>query len=785
MKQIRRLFGRNKKTLFDGVGWILNEDMNSCMICTLEFSFFNSRHHCRACGNIVCGSCSPQFIIIHELSQFGKQRVCNQCYWGQEIVYMSNNRIPKDLNIDFIDEDLITAATYLRLNNENPIKKLLRSSGNDSNLINLNTNTNYNTVEENTWNVFEGSDKIESGSDKTNIKTSPSTEILIYKESDNNITSTIGAQIHSPSTNILNQNRNRPSSARLISTFVPSLKKSENDDKNSQYTDNNKNNLPLTASNNLDTASDTKVRFLNDNDAINHQLNVSCSNLAENSNATSKVSSKVLAFTSNNNRIDTSSSNNIAVVKDLVSNEDDKVIIPKIMNTENKSVLFQANTSSQIIDKDNNNADITNVETSSSDSLKYINMPDYNKNENVIPKMNHNTLTDEISNTSVVNISPNFNTTKIENVSISNTSIIPNPLFVLKTHLCAMFPNHKNEYIGTKIFLNILTTDNIRKVNKTKNQVFYYVLPQLKHSSDNSGSKAYVIDIIINSDHAVQIEDKVVKDAICSQLLEIILVNAKSNLVYSDELNSDESCCKLEMKYTLPLITNNYKSSLHSNEPSEINIPYDLQNEEEITKEINTIVDDNLLHNQKLKQLDSDDDDDVDDDKTSNNYTSRSNSQNNNNNITNTAATLRSSNSSNSSISATAVRASNGSEIQKWNIFIKSTAIILALGMIGKKNPLGIMYKRKLILSSEPSLIYVDPVSMQIKGKIKWDKVIIPRASIFSANCFEILSDKRTYRFYCDNNNQAAEWVMEINNAAKSLVPNFLDNEPDSIYFSP
>jgi len=59
------------------------------------------------------------------------------------------------------------------------------------------------------------------------------------------------------------------------------------------------------------------------------------------------------------------------------------------------------------------------------------------------------------------------------------------------------------------------------------------------------------------------------------------------------------------MKYTLPLITNNYKSSLHSNEPSEINIPYDLQNEEEITKEINTIADDNLLHNQKLQELDS------------------------------------------------------------------------------------------------------------------------------------------------------------------------------------
>jgi len=48
------------------------------------------KHHCRSCGNIVCHSCSPDIAQIHELSGLGKQRVCKQCYWGQDPVYVTH-----------------------------------------------------------------------------------------------------------------------------------------------------------------------------------------------------------------------------------------------------------------------------------------------------------------------------------------------------------------------------------------------------------------------------------------------------------------------------------------------------------------------------------------------------------------------------------------------------------------------------------------------------------------------------------------------------------------------
>ena len=42
------------------VGWILQEHVNSCMICNDPFGFFLSKHHCRACGNVICSKCSPE-----------------------------------------------------------------------------------------------------------------------------------------------------------------------------------------------------------------------------------------------------------------------------------------------------------------------------------------------------------------------------------------------------------------------------------------------------------------------------------------------------------------------------------------------------------------------------------------------------------------------------------------------------------------------------------------------------------------------------------------------------
>lgn len=76
----------------DGVGWILDQDISECLICTSPFSAFNRRHHCRSCGGIVCADCSDNEVVIEEFKELGAQRVCSFCYWGQHPVYASRFR---------------------------------------------------------------------------------------------------------------------------------------------------------------------------------------------------------------------------------------------------------------------------------------------------------------------------------------------------------------------------------------------------------------------------------------------------------------------------------------------------------------------------------------------------------------------------------------------------------------------------------------------------------------------------------------------------------------------
>lgn len=93
-RTVRRLFVQ-KDGSTDGsrtvVGWVINEDINECMICAIPFGMFRYRHHCRSCGNLVCYTCSPNEVVLHELRELGPVRVCVQCYWGQDPVYVAYN----------------------------------------------------------------------------------------------------------------------------------------------------------------------------------------------------------------------------------------------------------------------------------------------------------------------------------------------------------------------------------------------------------------------------------------------------------------------------------------------------------------------------------------------------------------------------------------------------------------------------------------------------------------------------------------------------------------------
>ena len=66
-----------------------------CHVCKKEFGLLNRKHHCRACGEVVCGNCSLNKKVV-KVSLWGnemgkvdpkkKKRVCDLCFRGEKIV---------------------------------------------------------------------------------------------------------------------------------------------------------------------------------------------------------------------------------------------------------------------------------------------------------------------------------------------------------------------------------------------------------------------------------------------------------------------------------------------------------------------------------------------------------------------------------------------------------------------------------------------------------------------------------------------------------------------------
>uniref|UniRef100_W5L2W5 FYVE, RhoGEF and PH domain-containing protein 6-like n=1 Tax=Astyanax mexicanus TaxID=7994 RepID=W5L2W5_ASTMX len=59
--------------------WIPDLRATMCMICTCEFTLTWRRHHCRACGKVVCQACSTNKYPLEYL-KYHPERVCDQCF---------------------------------------------------------------------------------------------------------------------------------------------------------------------------------------------------------------------------------------------------------------------------------------------------------------------------------------------------------------------------------------------------------------------------------------------------------------------------------------------------------------------------------------------------------------------------------------------------------------------------------------------------------------------------------------------------------------------------------
>ena len=66
------------------VVWKPDEDVKTCIPCNKNFGWFKRRHHCRACGDVFCSSCTQFLPILPEIAPQGKpvkegERICARC----------------------------------------------------------------------------------------------------------------------------------------------------------------------------------------------------------------------------------------------------------------------------------------------------------------------------------------------------------------------------------------------------------------------------------------------------------------------------------------------------------------------------------------------------------------------------------------------------------------------------------------------------------------------------------------------------------------------------------
>ena len=59
--------------------WVPDRRVSMCQKCTVEFTVLVRRHHCRACGQVICSNCSSNKAPLRYL-EFDSARVCDTCY---------------------------------------------------------------------------------------------------------------------------------------------------------------------------------------------------------------------------------------------------------------------------------------------------------------------------------------------------------------------------------------------------------------------------------------------------------------------------------------------------------------------------------------------------------------------------------------------------------------------------------------------------------------------------------------------------------------------------------
>lgn len=88
--------------------WQADASSNHCFLCLQTFGWFHWRHHCRRCGELVCGSCSPfkglgrtlkgaPDKVLTLVKRNAQQRVCSKCHLDAKTSTKASDRTRQEV----------------------------------------------------------------------------------------------------------------------------------------------------------------------------------------------------------------------------------------------------------------------------------------------------------------------------------------------------------------------------------------------------------------------------------------------------------------------------------------------------------------------------------------------------------------------------------------------------------------------------------------------------------------------------------------------------------------
>ncbi|RWS16383.1 uncharacterized protein B4U79_07471 [Dinothrombium tinctorium] len=99
--------------------WVPDSRVTMCQVCMSEFTVTFRRHHCRACGRVVCSNCSPNKAPLKYL-KFRADRVCDSCFitLKEQMERLSNGTLQASSGEAESDETATGSGHFSNLNLE-------------------------------------------------------------------------------------------------------------------------------------------------------------------------------------------------------------------------------------------------------------------------------------------------------------------------------------------------------------------------------------------------------------------------------------------------------------------------------------------------------------------------------------------------------------------------------------------------------------------------------------------------------------------------------------------